>query len=75
MDSCNYKVGQKIKALRKAKKLKQVELGQIVGLDGTQISNIETGKTAGSVSALRSISIALDTTLSELFAAEYDFPS
>lgn len=75
VDLFNYQVGQKIKTSRKNKKLKQSELGEIVGLDATQISTIETGKTAGSVAALRRIATALGTTLSELFAVEYDSPS
>lgn len=55
---------------RKRRRLTQNELGDKVGLLGSQISRIERGINEPSVSTALKISSALDATVSQLFVLE-----
>ena len=60
--------GQKIRRLRKAKRITQAELTEAVGIDFTYISKIENGRstTPPAESTLRKIAAFLDTNPDEL---------
>ena len=60
--------GQKIKRLRKAKKMTQSELAESVGVDFTYISKIENGKSlrTPAESTIRKLAMFLETNAEEL---------
>ena len=60
--------GQKIKRLRKAKKMTQAELAESCGVDFTYISKIENGKSIRlpAESTIRRLAIFLETDAEEL---------
>ena len=60
--------GQKIKRLRKAKKMTQAELAESCGVDFTYISKIENGKSLRlpAESTIRRLAIFLETDAEEL---------
>ena len=60
-------LGKRIKQLRKAKGLSQLELAVRMENHSEQIGRIERGKHNVTVCTLRQIAGALDTTLAELF--------
>ncbi len=55
-------VGARIRVLRKARKLTQIELAELVGITIAHLSNIEQGKTLFSLQVLVNISEVLETT-------------
>ncbi len=59
--------GKRIKELRKAKKLTQEQLGELVGIDYKQIGNIETGTYFTTMPTLEKIANALEVEIIELF--------
>lgn len=62
------KIGKRIKAIRVAKGLSQVDLvGKIEGkIDTTNISRIESGRTNPTIFTLHRIAQALEVTLNEI---------
>jgi len=60
-------LGQKIRELRKAKKITLVELAKITGVAQASLSRIETGIMAGTVDSHRKISEALGSSIAELY--------
>ena len=66
-------VGDKIKQIRKAKKLSQKEVISAIGMGAAQYSRIENSKTEPSISSLEKIAHALGITLAELFAEDSQF--
>ena len=63
------KIGQKIRALRKAKHLSQEQLGELLGLKRSTISNYETGRRSPHIIELQRISERLGVSL-EYFGIE-----
>ena len=59
-------IGQKIRAIRKSKRLSQEKLAELAGLHPTYISDIENGKVHASLVCYYQISQGLDIPLSEL---------
>lgn len=59
-------VGERIFQLRKAKKMSQMTLGELVGLSANSVSNIETGKFMAKTENLQRFAQALDTDLNYL---------
>ncbi len=59
--------GQNVQKYRKLKKLTQENLAEIVGVDTTSISSIETGKYFISAENLSKIAQALNINVSDLF--------
>ena len=53
MDNLKKQLGQNIKLIRKAKKLTQEKLAEIVGIGTPNISYIESGKFAPSIDTLQ----------------------
>ncbi|HHY0467066.1 TPA: helix-turn-helix domain-containing protein [Vibrio parahaemolyticus] len=61
-------MGQKIKAIRKEKKLTSEELAERSGLSVTYISRLENGKQSPTLSALYKIAKGMDTSLLAFFS-------
>lgn len=61
-----YRIGQRVKAIRKMKKLSQAELAESVDLSVNYISFIETGKRHTSLEALIRIADELGVTIDHL---------
>lgn len=59
-------VGERIRAVRKARKISQEALAELAGLHPIYVSRVETGKVKASICTYDSIAHALDMTLSEL---------
>ena len=62
-------LGNRIKELRKAKKITLVELAELTGVAQATLSRIETGVMQGTVESHRKIAEALGVSLSELYAS------
>ncbi len=62
--------GKNIQKYRKLRKLTQENLAELVGVDATSISSIETGKFFPTADNLQKISRALDIKLETLFYFE-----
>ncbi len=60
-------LGARIKELRKAKKLSQEELAELVGIEPRHMSRIEVGKSYPSLDRLERIAKALDVELRDFF--------
>jgi len=61
------KLGLNINYLRRDKGIKQEMLSEIIGIDSTHLSNIETGKSAPSLDVVFGIANALDIPVYKLF--------
>lgn len=61
------KIGNKIKDLRLAKGLKTKELADLIGVDQSTISKIETDKALPSLPTLESLCEVLDVSLQDIF--------
>lgn len=66
-------IGEKIKAVRTAKKLSQKEVAISLNMDPAQYSRIENGKSDPYFSTIEKIAKALGIQLSELFNSEEIF--
>lgn len=60
-------IGEEIALLRKAKKLTQTELAEMVGKDRQYLYKIEKGKVTPNITTLSLIALALKISLSDLF--------
>ena len=60
-------IGKNIKKYRKIKRLPQIELAVIVGIDRAYLSEIENGRTNPSINILYAIADALQINITELF--------
>lgn len=65
--SKDFNVGQKIKRLRKEKKMTAKKLAHDAGISVGMLSLLENGSTSGSVETLRKIAKVLNTTLAHIF--------
>jgi transcriptional regulator with XRE-family HTH domain len=63
-------IGNKIRTAREAKGLTQKQVAIEIGMDQSQYSNIEKGKTDPYTSTVEKIAKALGMTLSELFSSD-----
>lgn len=68
----NEKIGKFIRDLRKAKKLTQQELGDMVGVGGKSVSKWERGINMPDISIINEVSRILDITSDELLNGEFD---
>lgn len=66
-DELNIKIGRKVRGLRNEKRLTIKELAERANLSISLISQIERAESAGSISTLNKIAIALNTELREFF--------
>lgn len=60
-------LGSRIKELRKAKKLTQEELAELIGVEPQHMSRLEIGKSYPSLDRLEKMAIALDVQLRDFF--------
>lgn len=60
-------LGARIKELRKARKLSQEELAELIGIEPRHMSRIEVGKSYPSLDRLERIAKALDVDLRDFF--------
>ena len=67
MDTLKYKVGHKIKTLRKEKNFTQEQLAEKAGISVDFLSLIERGKNAPSLESLEKLATALKISVKELF--------
>jgi len=67
-------LGQRIRHFRTERALTLDQLGEAIGLAGSQLSLIENGKREPKLSVLNALSAALDVDLSELLAREAPSP-
>lgn len=65
-----YKIGQRIRKIRKAHGLSQEELAEKVNISTTHMSHIETGNTKLSLPVLVDIATALDVRTDDLLGNE-----
>jgi transcriptional regulator with XRE-family HTH domain len=63
-------VGERIRAIRKAKELTQQQLAELSGMDDTYIGSLERGERNFSIDTLEKILIALNIPLSELMYSD-----
>ena len=61
-------LGKRIKAARKNKKLTQMQLAELAGMEPNNLSHIERGLSKGSVQSLVNIATSLGVTLDSLLA-------
>ena len=66
-------VGEKIRAVRKERKMTQKRLGNILGMDTTRISQYETGQRNPKIETLSKIADALGVSVAELLPDEMQF--
>ena len=62
----NKELGKRIRQLRRAKDMTQLELGKAMGISHAAISDMERGKTKITFEALFEITNILNTTISEI---------
>jgi transcriptional regulator with XRE-family HTH domain len=67
-DSLRQRFGRRVRALRKAAELSQMELGQRAGLDYTYIGGIERGERNLSLDSIGKVAKGLDVEIESLFA-------
>jgi transcriptional regulator with XRE-family HTH domain len=61
-----YEIGQRIRKIRKSRKLSQEELAEKIGISTTHMSHIETGNTKMSLPVFVDIAEALEVRTDEL---------
>lgn len=66
MDIDYKQIGQRIREIRKHKKLSQQELSNLTGYSMVHISHVETGSTKASIEAIIKISSALNCTPNDI---------
>lgn len=59
-------IGENIKRVRKEKKMTQKDLGEIIGISNTYLSDIEIGRTNPSIKTLKRIAKGLEVSYVEL---------
>src|SRR5690625_5280300 len=75
MENGDVQLGQKIRDIRKGKKMTINEVAKQTGFTPSFISQLERGLTKASVSSLQKITRALDITLSSLFNSADEIPT
>jgi transcriptional regulator with XRE-family HTH domain len=61
------KVGQNIKKIRIAKKLTQVELGDLCGTEKSSVNRIEAGRTNPTLTTIKLIAEGLQVDVADIF--------
>lgn len=67
MDNLKVKLGQRIKFLRKSCNITQERLAEMINMDITSLSKIETGRNYPQPETIEKISKALNVDVSQLF--------
>lgn len=68
MDNLKIKLGQRIKFLRKSCNITQERLAEMINMDITSLSKIETGRNYPQPETIEKISKALNIDISQLFS-------
>ena len=66
-------VGDKIRELRKSKKLSLRDLAYRIGMESSNLSVIENGRSNPQLLTYAKIAAALDVSLSDIFEVTFDF--
>ena len=61
-------IGRRIKTLRMSKGVSQLELAEAIGMSQTNLSNVESGRTASTIQVLLKIRKVLNCKLADFFA-------
>ena len=61
-------IGRRIKTLRMGRGVSQLELAEAIGMSQTNLSNVESGRTASTIQVLLKIRKVLNCKLSDFFA-------
>ena len=69
-----YRIGEKVRALRKGKRLGLAQLGEHTGLSPGLLSKIERGQLVPTLPTLMRIALVFEVGLEHFFAAEEDRP-
>ena len=64
------KFGERVREIRKERKISQEELADLAHLDRTYVNSVENGKRNISIENIEKIVKALDCTLQEFFSSE-----
>lgn len=67
MSTLSMQVGKRIKELREAKKLKQVQLAELIDMEATNLSKLEKGVHLPKEENLKKITRALNVDIKDLF--------
>ena len=67
MENLKTKLGKRIKSLRKSRNITQKRLAEIINMDITSLSKIETGRNYPQPETLEKISKALNLDISRMF--------
>ena len=67
MENLKTKLGKRIKSLRKSRNITQERLAEIINMDITSLSKIETGRNYPQPETLEKISKALNLDISRMF--------
>ena len=68
----NMNIGEKIKNLRKERKISQKRLAELSGISGSFLCDIEKGRTNPSIVTLQKIANNLNTEIKNFFEREED---
>ena len=68
MENLKIKLGKRIKDLRKAKNITQEKLAEMINMDITSLSKIETGRNYPQPETIERLAAALNTDISQLFS-------
>lgn len=74
MTTLRISVGERIRAIRKAKGLTQQQLAELSGLDDAYIGSVERGERNFSIDTFEKVLVALNVTINELMTSQ-DKPS
>jgi transcriptional regulator with XRE-family HTH domain len=72
IDDTKAKLGRRIQAFRKQRKLTQEQFGELIGVDARHISRIETGTHAPSFETLEHMAAALKLPIADLLTFQKD---
>ncbi|MCP1187465.1 helix-turn-helix domain-containing protein [Paenibacillus sp. 1781tsa1] len=73
MTTLRISVGERIRAIRKAKGLTQQQLAELSGLDDAYIGSLERGERNFSIDTLEKVIKALKIQTNDLFPIEYEY--
>jgi transcriptional regulator with XRE-family HTH domain len=68
-------LGERIRNLRKVKGMSQQDLAYVIGIEKSNLSVIENGKTNPQILTYAKIASAMEMSLDNLFQVEFDFKS
>lgn len=70
MTTLRISVGERIRAIRKAKGLTQQQLAELSGLDDAYIGSVERGERNFSIDTFEKVLLALNVTINELMTSQ-----